>query len=190
MILKHLWVPLPLCSGHGPEWSQGGNQGVPEKRGRFFRSGRHVAIYMGAKMKVHNVCVIYAQYFFFDTRSRDELPPSFRQIQFWSSHTSFSSWSFPTTRKEVKRIIRSRDNRRIRLKYLRGHLPHIWTFTSRAWIVKAWANGRENRRLSMRNIFQFDVQVNVNEYNLRNEKNWALSYVWQDCIHALYSSKY
>ena len=113
-----------------------------------------------------------------------------RQIQFWSSHTSFSSWSFPTTRKEVKRIIRSRDNRRIRLKCLRGHLPHIWTFTSRAWIVKAWTNGRENRRLSMRNIFQFDVQVNVNEYNLRNEKNWALSYVWQDCIHALYSSKY
>ena len=82
MILKHLWVPLPLCPGHGPEWSQGGNQGVPEKRGRFFRSGRHVAIYMGAKTKVHNVCVIYAQYFFFDTRSRDELPPSFRQIQY------------------------------------------------------------------------------------------------------------
>ena len=109
----------------------------------------------GAKTRVHNVCVISVQYLYLKTRSRDELPPTFRQIQFWSSHTSFSSWSFPTTRKEVKRIIRSRDNRRIRLKYLRGHLPHIWTFTSRAWIVKAWTNGRENRRLSMRNIFQF-----------------------------------
>ena len=73
----------------------------------------------------------------------------------WSSHTSFFSLSLPTTRKEVKRIIRSRNNGRIQLKYLRGHLPHIWIFTSRAWNVEAWANGRENRRLSMRNIFQF-----------------------------------
>jgi len=106
-----------------------------------------------------------------------------RQIQYTEVATRVFSLYLPTTRKEVKRIIRSRNNGRIRLKYLRGHLPHIWIFTSRACNVEAWANGRENRRLSMRNIFQFWCPGEC-ERVLPQERKELSSFI---CVTRLYS---
>ena len=71
----------------------------------------------------------------------------------------------------------------MRLKYLRGHLPHIWIFTSRAWNVEAWANRRENRRLSMRNIFQFWCP-GERERILPQEREELSSFI---CVTRLYS---
>ena len=145
----------------------------------------------GPKKKVHNVCVIYVQYFFFDARSRDELRPSFRQIQYTEVATrAFFLYLFPQPGKKWRE--------------LSGHgitEEYDWNICADIFLTSEFLHpGHEMSKHGQTEektedcpwgtSFNFDAQVNVNEYYLRNERNWALSYVWQDCIHALYSSKY